>query len=604
MSSMSINAAQRAAPSAAIIAQSLLQEGSRGPQVADLQRKLAAAGFNPGAADGVFGAKTKAAVVAFQRSRGLVADGIAGPKTLAALNAAPPSGGGQPVLKNGSRGPAVADLQHKLAAHGFNPGSADGVFGPRTQAAVKDFQRAHGLAADGIVGPKTWAALNGTPQPRPPTPGGPTGPVTPPTGGGGNFAKSVVGIAQGELAKGIAETPPGSNRQPYSKFWGRPPEPWCADFVSYVCRQAGNKDINFASVDMLLNHLKKTGQFHKTNPQAGDIIIFDWNRNDNDPSNHTGIVESVYQKDGKTYVNTIEGNSGDRVARRTYALNDPDIVGFGTVSGTGGGVTGPGTPPPSGGGVRPTLRQGSSGPDVADLQRRLNELGFSAGTADGDFGPKTLAAVKAFQQSRGLAADGIVGQKTWAALGITAPRPPDPGTGDGVSLQQLREIMPNLSDARAREVLPHLNKAMAEGGINTPKRQAAFLAQLAHESMEFKHFEEIASGEKYEGRKDLGNIHPGDGKRFKGRGPIQLTGRANYREAGKALGIDLENNPKRAADVDVGFRTAVWFWNSRNLNQYADEGDFKTITRRINGGENGMASRQKYYDRAKHVLSR
>jgi predicted chitinase len=184
------------------------------------------------------------------------------------------------------------------------------------------------------------------------------------------------------------------------------------------------------------------------------------------------------------------------------------------------------------------------------------------------------------------------------------PVGPAPGpVKGGVTLSQLKAVMPNLSDARARQTLPHLNKAMAEANINTPKRQAAFLAQLAHESGEFRYFEEIASGAAYEGRRDLGNIYPGDGVRYKGRGPIQLTGRANYRAAGKALGIDLEGNPKRAADVDVGFRTAAWFWNSRNLNTYADAGNFREVTRRINGGYNGLASREAYYRRALNVLT-
>jgi predicted chitinase len=173
----------------------------------------------------------------------------------------------------------------------------------------------------------------------------------------------------------------------------------------------------------------------------------------------------------------------------------------------------------------------------------------------------------------------------------------------GVTLDQLQRIMPNLSRDKAQQYLPHLNQAMAEAGINTPKRQAAFLAQLAHESGEFRYMEEIASGAAYEGRRDLGNTQPGDGVRFKGRGPIQLTGRANYRAAGQALGIDLEHNPARAADPDVAFRTAAWYWGNRNLNSYADQGNFDAITYRVNGGYNGKASRDAYYQRALGVLT-
>ncbi|RKH57592.1 glycoside hydrolase family 19 protein [Corallococcus aberystwythensis] len=177
-------------------------------------------------------------------------------------------------------------------------------------------------------------------------------------------------------------------------------------------------------------------------------------------------------------------------------------------------------------------------------------------------------------------------------------------TFQAVTVEHLRTLMPRLAGARLKELLPHLNDAMSEGGINTPRRQAAFLAQIAHESAEFRYFEELASGHAYERRKDLGNTQPGDGARYKGRGPIQITGRTNYRAAGEALDLDLENNPTRAADPDVGFRTAVWFWNSRNLNKHADKGEFDAITRRINGGYNGKASRDSYYQRALRLLAK
>lgn len=151
---------------------------------------------------------------------------------------------------------------------------------------------------------------------------------------------------------------------------------------------------------------------------------------------------------------------------------------------------------------------------------------------------------------------------------------------------------------RLETLLPDLNEAMTFGAINTPRRQAAFLAQLAHESGEFRYAEEIADGHAYEGRKDLGNIHPGDGKRYKGRGFIQLTGRANYHAAGTALGLDLENNPEQAAQTDTAFKVAIFYWNSHGLSRLADRGDFAGITRRINGGLNGQGQRLEYYRRA------
>ena len=99
---------------------------------------------------------------------------------------------------------------------------------------------------------------------------------------------------------------------------------------------------------------------------------------------------------------------------------------------------------------------------------------------------------------------------------------------------------------------------MNEGSINTCARKAAFLAQIAHESGELIYMEELASGAAYEGRKDLGNTQKGDGKRFKGRGPIQMTGRANYRAGGKVLGLYLEKHPEKVKTPEVGFRTSVW----------------------------------------------
>ena len=175
---------------------------------------------------------------------------------------------------------------------------------------------------------------------------------------------------------------------------------------------------------------------------------------------------------------------------------------------------------------------------------------------------------------------------------------------------QLKQVMPNLPAAKRALYLPHLNAAMQANGIDTPLRTAAFVAQLAHESGEFRWMEEIwgptPAQRRYEPPSDLaarlGNTQPGDGKRFKGRGPIQITGRFNYAKFGGLLGLDLVGDPAQAATPEVAFATAGLFWQKNGLNELADARDFVTITRRINGGTNGLADRQMYYERAKNVL--
>ena len=173
-----------------------------------------------------------------------------------------------------------------------------------------------------------------------------------------------------------------------------------------------------------------------------------------------------------------------------------------------------------------------------------------------------------------------------------------------VTDDELRQIMPNCAAAKRADYLPFIQQAMQEFQITSYLREAAFLAQLAHESGELRYMEEIASGAAYEGRKDLGNTQPGDGKLYKGRGPIQLTGRANYKKYGDLLGLDLINNPTIAATKEVGFRIAGQFWSLNGLNQLADQQDFKQITKRINGGYNGLDDRTMYYNRAKKVLNK
>ena len=182
------------------------------------------------------------------------------------------------------------------------------------------------------------------------------------------------------------------------------------------------------------------------------------------------------------------------------------------------------------------------------------------------------------QKAAGVKADGILGRNTLTAV-----------------FQKL-----GASQARAEELGLAANIHFRTYGIlDNPLRLIHFLAQLAHESGNFRYMEEIASGAAYEGRKDLGNVMSGDGVKFKGRGPIQLTGRANYRRYGQQLGIDFESNPTIVAIPSVGLLVACKFWSDNGLNELADKDDVLSITKRINGGTNGFEDRKAHLAKLK-----
>lgn len=171
----------------------------------------------------------------------------------------------------------------------------------------------------------------------------------------------------------------------------------------------------------------------------------------------------------------------------------------------------------------------------------------------------------------------------------------------------IRALVPTLPGERARTVAATLDEAARAAQITTPERVAQFVAQLAHESAGFRYLEEIwgptAAQTRYEGRRDLGNTQPGDGYRFRGRGWIQLTGRHNYRTYGRLLGLPLEAQPELAARPDTAARIAATYWTQRGLNALADAGDLLGITRRINGGTNGLEERRAYLTRAQTFLT-
>ena len=174
-----------------------------------------------------------------------------------------------------------------------------------------------------------------------------------------------------------------------------------------------------------------------------------------------------------------------------------------------------------------------------------------------------------------------------------------------ITVQQLLLILPNAGLV-AGVFVPVLNTAMNRYQIVGPKRVAAFIAQIGHESAQLRYVKEIwgptAAQMRYEGRADLGNTQPGDGSKYRGRGLIQITGRANYKACGEALSLDLINQPEQLEKPQHACMSAAWFWATKGMSTLADEGKFETITRRINGGLNGLAERQMLYVRALKVL--
>jgi putative chitinase len=244
--------------------------------------------------------------------------------------------------------------------------------------------------------------------------------------------------------------------------------------------------------------------------------------------------------------------------------------------------------------------------DVAAVQRLLNLNGnrFPAPTpkalgTDGRIGPMTLARIEAFETAvmKLPSSDALIAPDDATVRALLA------GLKPGPSKDKLAIVLPLAAESKINLFFEPLKTGMIRYGITSPLQMAHFIAQLGHESMSFLYAEEIASGAAYEGRKDLGNTKPGDGKRFKGRGLIQLTGRANYAAYSKATGVDYVANPELlSTDPTVAVDVSCWFWKDRGVDKLAEMDDVKAVTKRINGGFNGLDDRIQNLRRAKAVL--
>lgn len=189
--------------------------------------------------------------------------------------------------------------------------------------------------------------------------------------------------------------------------------------------------------------------------------------------------------------------------------------------------------------------------------------------------------------------------------------PPAAGPSDAELLSYAMDE--SLSLAEYEQLLPHVRASLAACECTNVERVAMWLAQIGHESMGLKYFEELADGSAYEGRADLGNTQPGDGPRFKGRGPIQLTGRSNYEQVSRwafdhgfvRTPTAFVDQPEAMGTWEYGFQGTNWYWTVARpqINAMSDAGDIEGVTRAINGGLNGFDDRKARYARSKEVAS-
>ena len=360
-----------------------LKYGDKGDSVKALQKRLIELGYLTETANGTFGPATKAAVAEFQKAAGITADGVAGSATITALFSASAPRKADGTLKRGDRGDAVVTLQKRLRELGYLTDTADGIFGDTTEEAIKKFQKAVGLAADGVAGATTQAKLNASNAPE-------NTAVILRQGSSGAAVKSLQKrlIELGYLGGGADGN------------FGTGTKSALMDFQS----AAGLKVTGVADVDtqeaLEASDAPEKGGVTLKQGMSGDAVKRLQNRLI-ELGYMTGTADGSFGASTKTAVAAFQRKAGldaDGIAGPTTlaVLYDDDA---------------PRATP-----ADDTLEQGDSGDAVKALQKRLIELGYMNGTADGDFGSATKAAVKLFQKQAGLTADGVAGPGTQSAL--------------------------------------------------------------------------------------------------------------------------------------------------------------------------------------------
>jgi peptidoglycan L-alanyl-D-glutamate endopeptidase CwlK len=261
-----------------------------------------------------------------------------------------------------------------------------------------------------------------------------------------------------------------------------------------------------------------------------------------------------------------------------------------------------------------TLKEGSRGDDVLTLQRKLVEKGFSPGGLDGDFGPGTEAAVLAFQQGEGLLADGVVGPRTAAALGFTeAELPPEPGMPN-ITVAIASKMVPGAPLDNISKNLPLVMDELNRAGLTAQSIVLTAIATIGVETGRFAPISEFISrfntspgGEPfdlYDFRRGLGNGARGDGAKYKGRGFVQLTGKANYQQFGQKIGVDLIADPEQANEPRNAAKLLAAFLKAQELRikQALAIGDFRHARSAVNGGSFGLDQFTKSYQTGERLL--
>ncbi|MSP00036.1 MAG: peptidoglycan-binding protein [Acetobacteraceae bacterium] len=262
-----------------------------------------------------------------------------------------------------------------------------------------------------------------------------------------------------------------------------------------------------------------------------------------------------------------------------------------------------------------TLRIDSNGPEVVALQQALKRLGFNPGAIDGEFGPGTESAVIAFQKSENLLADGIVGQETSVALGLP-PAPPPPDITPYVTVDAVHRMFPGTHISAIEANLSHILAALRDVGLGDKPVVLAALATIRAEAAPFQPIEEGRSRyntspgghpfDLYDNRKDLGNRGAPDGASFRGRGFVQLTGRANYTtySARLDMGTGLVIHPEQASDPVIASRLLALFLKDkeRPLREALLEDDLRTARKLVNGGSHGLGDFTDAYRTGERVI--